>query len=188
MEISGSTAVRYSLAFVGGLPAATVFAVFVGLCFGEKNLPGDDWIILASLVVGWAVATIWAGLATDVRQLFRRACQLFSGGAILLPVAALVFAITEPPSDNPIFSKTLIFFFFLAVGAVMAAMGWLLASYIPRLEGVKFGVVVGALTALVTAIMVSMLLGIVYGGPLGFLRVLFTAVAIVSGLLILPLL
>ena len=48
-------AVRYGLALVGGLPVAALFAGGIALCFGEKDLPGDDWIIRASFVVGWAV-------------------------------------------------------------------------------------------------------------------------------------
>ena len=70
MQIS----VRYGLALVGGLPAAGLFAGGIDLCFREEDLPGDDWIIRASFIVGWAGATVWAALAADARQTFRRAC------------------------------------------------------------------------------------------------------------------
>ncbi len=151
------TGKRYGLAFIGGLPIAVLFAGGVALCFGEKDLPGDDWIILASFIVAWAGAMAWMALAADARQAFRRACRPFMAAAILLPVAAVVFAITEPDSGNPIFPNSFIIAFFFVFGGVLAAIGWLLARYVPRLGDLKFGVVVGALALWISAIAVGFL-------------------------------
>ena len=160
MEISRRVAVRYGLALVGGLPAATAFAGSVALCFGEKDLPGDDWIILASFAVGWAGVTVWAALAGDARQTFRRACLSFTASALLLPVAALVFAFTEPPLADPVFTGGIVFSICLAAGAALAAVGWLLARYVPRLEDTKFKVATGAMSALVAALVAWFLIGL----------------------------
>ena len=149
------TGKRCGLAFIGGLPIAVLFAGGVALCFGEKDLPGDDWIIRSSFIVAWAGAMAWMVLAADARQAFRRACRLFMAAAILLPVAAVVFAITEPDSGNPIFPKSFIVAFFFVVGGFLAAIGWLLARYVPRLGDVKFGVVVGALALLILVVAVG---------------------------------
>ena len=146
-------AVKSGLLLIGSLPAAGLFTYgAVALCFGEKDLPGDDWIIRASFIAAWLALTLYAAVATDAREAFRRTRLAFAGAAILLPVAALVFVITEPPSRDPIFPKTFIFFFPLAAGAVLGAMSWLLARYVPRLGDVKFSVVAGALIVLILAI------------------------------------
>ncbi len=152
MEMFKRAAVRYSLAFIGGLPVAGLLAGDAGLfCNG---LPGRSWIILTSFVVGLVGATIWAGLAADARQTFRRSCLLFMMAAILLPVAALVFAVTEPPSSNPIFPRTFIFLFLLVAGAALTYISWALAHYVPRLGEIKFRAVTGTMAVLVIVIAV----------------------------------
>jgi len=151
-------AVKSGLALVGGLPAAGLFAGDANLCVA--GVPRARWIILASFIVGWTGATVWATLAADARQAFRRACLSFTVAAALLPVAALVFVVTEPPSRDPIFPKTLVFFFLLAAGAVLGTMGWLLARYVPRLGDVKFSAVSGVLVVLILAIAVWFAYGI----------------------------
>lgn len=104
------------------------------LCFGEKDLPGDDWMILASFIVSLMALTVLTGATVDPRQSLWRGLLAFAVAAILLPVGALVFAITEPPSPDPIFPKSLIFMFFLAVGLVLAALGWWLAKFVRQFD------------------------------------------------------
>lgn len=137
------TTARFGLAVIYSLPAAGLFAGAVALCFGEKDLPGDDWIIRASLLVGWLVLTIHAAKATDIRQTFRRTCLAIGGSAWLLPVAAVVFAVTEPHASDPIFPKTAIFLACLAGALTLSATVWLLVRYVPRLSDLWFGVVAG---------------------------------------------
>lgn len=145
-------AIRCGLSVINSLPAASLFAGAVALCFGEKDLPGDDWIILVSFIVGWLALTIYAVTATDITQTFRRTCLAFAGSALLLPVAAVVFAVTEPHASDPIFPKTAIFLACLITGLTLSTIAWLLARYLPRLSEVWFGVVAGLMCLLILAV------------------------------------
>lgn len=155
MEISKRVVVRYGIAFVASFPVAALFAADVDLCFGEKDFPGDDQIVDTVYIVVWIVSTLFAGMAADVRGTFRRACLGFGIVGILLPVAAVVFAITEPSSRDPIFPKSLIFLFCLVVGWVLAVIAWLLARYVPRLNDVWFGAVGGVLAMSILAVVIG---------------------------------
>lgn len=93
-------------------------------------------------------------LASDVREAFRRTCVAFAGAALLSPVAAVVFVVTEPNAADPIFPKAAIFLACLVVGLVLATMGWLSAKYVPRLGDTWFGAIVGAGCALILAIVI----------------------------------
>lgn len=146
------TTTRYCLALITSLPAAVLFAGSVALCFGEKDLPGDDWIIRASFIVGWLALIIYAATATEARQTFRGACLAIGGSAWLLPLAAVVFAVTEPHASDPIFPKTAIFLACLVVGLASSAVVWLLLRYVPRMSDLWFGVVAGLMCFLIMAI------------------------------------
>ncbi len=155
MGIANRAAVRYGLAFIGGLPVAGLLAGDAGLF--SNGLPGRSSIILGAFIVGLIVATIWAALAPEPRQTFRRSCLLFMMASILLPVVALVFALTEPTPSNPIFTRAFAFLLLLTGGTALAFVSWLLAHYVPLLGEVKFWVVTGTLATIIVAIAIWIL-------------------------------
>lgn len=127
-------AIRYVSSLFVSMPGAGLFAGAVALCFGEKDLPGDDWMILASFIVSLTALTVWTGATVDSRQSLRRGLLAFAVAAVLLPVASVVFAITEPPSDNPIFPKEIIVVACVVAGLVLATIGWQLAKFVRQFD------------------------------------------------------
>ena len=125
---------RYVNSVLFGMPGAGLFAAGVALCFGEKDLPGDDWMILASFVLSLAVLTVWTGATVEPRRGLRRGLLAFAVAAISLPVGSVVFAITEPPSDNPILTKEIIVAGCSIVGLALAILGWRLAKFVRQLD------------------------------------------------------
>ncbi len=113
---------RYCLAMLMGLPVATMVAVEVSLCFGDKGLPNADEIIRGSFLVSWVGCTLWAGRATTSRESFRRACHAFSIAAFLLPVAAMVFVLTEPDDGDLIMPKWYIFVVAVVLGGLLGLL------------------------------------------------------------------
>lgn len=125
---------RYVNSVLFGMPGAGLFAAGVALCFGEKDLPGDDWMILASFVLSLAVLTVWTGATVEPRRGLRRGLLAFAVAAISLPVGSVVFAITEPPRDNPILTKEIIVAGCSIVGLALAILGWRLAKFVRQLD------------------------------------------------------
>ena len=123
-------ATRFVNSLFVSMPGAGLFAGGVALCFGEKDLPGDDWMILASFVASLAALMVWTGATVDPRLSLRRGLLAFGVAAILLPAASVVFAITEPPSDNPILSKEIIVVGCLVIGLLLATISWMLTKYV----------------------------------------------------------
>ena len=119
------TTSKYGLATVLSLPVAVFFASDVALCFGEKNLPFDDQIIIASFVVAWAVLIYWAPRVPSVREAAARTCLAFVLAAFLLPVASIVFMVTEGPVQDPIFPASFIVLACFCFGAIMGILGWI---------------------------------------------------------------
>ena len=87
-------------------------------------------MILASFVASLAALMVWTGATVDPRLSLRRGLLAFGVAAILLPAASVVFAITEPPSDNPILSKEIIVVGCLVIGLVLATISWMLTKYV----------------------------------------------------------
>lgn len=111
------------------LPVAAFFAGDVALCFGEKDVPGSDLIIGASFLVAWASVIYWAPRESpSVREAAARTCSAFALAALLLPAAAIVLAITEPPHQDPIFPVEFIVGACFLFGGVMALLGWIASN------------------------------------------------------------
>ena len=115
---------KYGIVTVLSLPVAVFFAADVALCFGEKNLPFDDQIILASFVGAWAFLIYWAPRVPSVREAAARTCLAFTTAALLLPVASIVFMVTEVPVQDPIFPASFIVLACFFFGGIMGFLGW----------------------------------------------------------------
>ena len=119
---------KYGIVTVLSMPVAAFFAADVALCFGEKDLPFADQIILASFVAAWALLIYWAPRVPSVREAAARTCLAFALAAFLLPVASIVFVVTEGPVKDPIFPPSFIVLASFLFGGIMGILGWI-ASY-----------------------------------------------------------
>lgn len=117
---------RYFLAALFSLPVAFFLAADVALGFGEKDLPYDDQLIEISFFVSWVAMAYGASRVQTLGGVLRRNASGFSVAAFLLPVAGLIFLITEAPASDPIFPAWLIFGVTLAIGCPVGVLFWFL--------------------------------------------------------------
>ena len=122
------------IAAIMTIPASVFFAGDVALCFGEKNLPFADQTMLGAFFVAWVASSYWAFRSDSYRELVCRACRAFGIAAFLLPVASIVFAITEPPKPPPAFPEAAIVIICLLFGVPAGLIAWFTAFCICRDE------------------------------------------------------
>ena len=117
----------YIVAGLFSLPVAFFLAADVALAFGEKDLPYDDQLVRISFFLSWVVMAYVASRTGTPSGVFRRNASGFSMAAFLLPVAGLIFLLTEEPASDPIFPSGLIFGVTLAFGCSVGALFWFLS-------------------------------------------------------------
>ena len=132
IELGILITIKLAIAAIMTLPASGFFAGDVALCFGEKNLAFADQTILGAFFAAWVVFGYWAFRPDSYRELVCRACYAFTIAAFLLPVASIVFAITEPPKQPPAFPVVGIVIICLVFGVLAGLVSWFAAYFIGR--------------------------------------------------------
>ncbi|MDE2823875.1 MAG: hypothetical protein OXK79_10265 [Chloroflexota bacterium] len=133
MGIHIRTALKYVLVAVLSFPVAVFFIGDVALCIGEKELPFMDQITaltLLALLLIWGIVTYWATRVPSTREAAARTCRAFALAAILLPVASIVFWVTEPYAPDPIFPPWFITLVCLIFGGIMSVLGWVASLHL----------------------------------------------------------
>ena len=121
---------KYLACTLCAFPAVLLFCGDVALCFGEKNLPYDDAMIAVSFFVAMAAVTAYLAKVPPSPETMGRACLCFAASGFGLAVAGVVFYATEPPSENPIFTRGIVMVAAILAGSVLGIIGLALRSAI----------------------------------------------------------
>ena len=131
------TALKYVLVTVLSFPVAVFFTGDIGMCIGPQDVPFIDQIVIASFLVSWGIVTYWATRVSSIRGASARTCRAFALAAFLLPVASIVYWVTEPPREGPIIIPTWFgVIVFIVFGPIMGFLG-LIGSRILSPDGAK---------------------------------------------------
>ena len=125
-------AIKLAIAAIMTLPASGFFAGDVALCFGEKDLAFAEQTMLGAFFAAWVAFGYWAFRPDSYRELVCRACYAFTIAAFLLPVASIVYAITEPPKLPPSFPVVGVVIMCFVFGVLAGLTSWFAAYFIGR--------------------------------------------------------
>ena len=119
------TRLKVVAAAVLSIPAAALSRLDIAIAIGDElgganTFQYHQQIGIAALALTWVALTYWASLAHSDRQVVHRTAIGFSLASFAIPVAAIAFAVIQPPAEDPIFPEWMIV---VAAGVVGIALG-----------------------------------------------------------------